>query len=974
MPPGGTITAVELWDQARAVRVMEDLRDENLFLAFELRDTLIATGRSERASAMTLHQLSPAVVAEPPILTDRRVVRIVFQSGEWEEFRISKAARKVDASGPAAVTLEPLWQDLGSRASAQRIGSRVDYQWSAIGRDASEVLALIMGSGAPSHFVAGNVEAARDVEIFFQADGQTHLDLLRLLCTEISAATGLRCEWDVRRVGNNYAVDIVDAIGGSITHPIDGDIAGGRWNRDTLTRTMDATAYFSRVVPLSGSDGDQGTIAGASWPIASRVIEGNGNTAVVLEGAPIYVSGAPSAAEGDVYLVEGGTYGRVVNTLRPGTVIVAGGVAFMVGNHASFRLLPSGAVAPDGFVDLTFLADPAAETAAGIKDRIVRRADIGAYRNLLELAGVSADLSNWPSLPRGVNRSAASVSVQRSTERAYVQAGTAAMVVRADAGQYIETEDLEIPETGYISAWVALRVLSGGVRLSIADPEGTLYPVGAEAVAGIDTEVRGLAIGGLQLPALDEDEDGGYRLRIAATEDGTRFVVDSWTVTNSPSAVEYAPDMGPVALWNAASGELAVSGGLTPDRLEGQWIDLSQLDASVDAAKIGATVRLRDAGGDMDATTRIVSLKRMLAGAEGTEKVSGVLGSRRADLEGLLSATGRRGPRSTLGVRDEPGLEIDVAVDDRRARPVFGIVYPAGVEELRIEVPLRPADLAADGVYPSTARRGAYGLPPVVAEKLPNDGTVGYRIIDDLEDTGGEATHTVGADALTAPPGTLEDDLEPGAVRGEYRVYALRAGQWYFGWSGNVHGAPVAAPGVEYDSVTNLMVDDPDAPENGNGNGGRTGNGNGGPGNGGTPVDEEETPQLTLTRIRGIRTTGTGEMLALVWRLDEDAWAEVAVGGSEIPDEGVPHFVLEGEGWAATVRVVSGTVQHFTLAARTGADTVESPYVYHDVTDFPVGFADPEELGIQTIRVTEEPKDAGGRPEGTLFCQPVVAR
>ena len=455
--------------------------------SFEVTELLTAYGRQESVSHLFLSGFSPVVTADPPVLTRRRIVRVSRTGQVPEEWRISQSVRHVDGLADAQLQLEPLWMDLSGRISKRVTGQVQRVDWTLVGRTPAEALAAILDD-APG-FVAGTVDAAfAGASVALHALVSTHLDLLRQLCDAVTAAAGVRCEWDVVPSAGDYTVNLVRAVGGTIVHPVEGPVGGS--NRRALTVTRDATRYFSRVVALSGPDGETGTLAGARWLVASQ-----SGTAVVLEGDPVYV-GSAIVPDGELYLAQEGVREAVVSLVVPRTVVLGAATGFTSGEPAWFETAVSG-----GFAGLAHVADYAAEAVTGVKDRPLRRPDIPPWPNLLDDAEVSADLSEFVGgMPRGVITSDVSVTVTRETDARYVQFGAAAARVEADAGSYIETTDIDLSGEGYTSFWLFARVLSGRFRMSLvssADPNnadfpaGVVYPRGEQLTGAADIVFRG---------------------------------------------------------------------------------------------------------------------------------------------------------------------------------------------------------------------------------------------------------------------------------------------------------------------------------------------------------------------------------------------------------------------------------------------------------------------------------------------------
>ena len=351
----------------------------------------------------------------------------------------------------------------------------------------------------------------------------------------------------------------------------------------------------------------------------------------------------------------------------------------------------------------------------------------------------------------------AAAIVAEETDAAYIEHGAAGARVTGGAGDYLEADAITLEAGGYVSVWTALRVIAGGVRLTLIDANNVVYPMGAQAVAGADIVTRGLAVAGLSLPT------GDYRVRVTCTATDSDFVLDAWTLTASATAQEYRPDMGPRALWRTAGVLLAAEGGALPARIDAGWYDFSAVDSSLDPPKIGGAVRVRDSG--IDTTARIVELTRYHAGR--VELVRGRIGSRARDFIGLLTPSGRRAAGPVIQPAPATRTAVEVSVSDGRSQPVIRMVYPAGLAALRIEAPI-PA--MSDTEFDEL---GSHGEPPAPITDGRTD--VGVATLDMLDAGGGEISYEVGIAEFDGGTDT-EDALAAGSRRGEYRVFALPDG------------------------------------------------------------------------------------------------------------------------------------------------------------------------------------------------------
>ena len=159
-----TIADIQLWEADRSAAVTVPAGGLRPYvLQFVLTDLLGDRGRRESTGAIEMAASSPAAVAEPAILTHRRVIRVEYSDSTREEWRITRSIRRISGEGNAALQLEPLWMDLASTISRQTIAGtapRVSLEWTLVGVTPLVALQEIITRGAPAHFEAGTVAAS----------------------------------------------------------------------------------------------------------------------------------------------------------------------------------------------------------------------------------------------------------------------------------------------------------------------------------------------------------------------------------------------------------------------------------------------------------------------------------------------------------------------------------------------------------------------------------------------------------------------------------------------------------------------------------------------------------------------------------------------------------------------------------------------------------------------------------------------
>lgn len=638
------IVSIEVWDAKRNARlpVPGAFPVEYDLYPYVVEDDHHARLGEVASLRLVLHTGSLPVVADPVYLARRRVLRVIYSDSSFREYRIVATTRELSGDSPPEVRAQSLWGDLDTQM-VRRVtaGGFVSVGVTMLRRPAEDLLEAIM-EDAPAPFAAGSAGTFAGRKASLRSVAGNHLALLLQLCQELGA------EWEEvwDPVAGVYRINLVEEVGGPGVRPI--EMGATHENRRTLKRDSDGRELFTRVVPLAGPDEEIVTIARATWPVVGATYAG-GQTTLQLGGDPIWVDGMPFGhGEAGEFGTDGQWY-PVASTAVPATVVVTGDARALTGGR--FRLA--------GGTDLITLADPAAEAEAGIVERPERRSDIAPFANLLEEAGVSADLTEWAGgMPVGTSR-VGSPTVTPTTDPRYTQAGGMAALVEAAQGEGIETAAVVIQPTSdrpYYSVSVGLRVLSGGVRLEVIGSDGKSYPVGDAATSSEDL-LRALPIGGIRPPA------GGTRIRITALKAGSHFAVDSWTLTQSATPYDYAPEMGPQALWHAGGRLLAADGGFTPDTLEGEVIDISQLGGpAADEIVIGSRVQVIDSGLDLE--TRVVELRERNRGRTDLPRKTVVLSRRRRDLIDYLSPEDQ--PRRRL----QEGGSIDPIDNSLTVEPV----------------------------------------------------------------------------------------------------------------------------------------------------------------------------------------------------------------------------------------------------------------------------------------------------------------
>ena len=267
--------------------------------------------------------------------------------------------------------------------------------------------------------------------------------------------------------------------------------------------------------------------------------------------------------------------------------------------------------------------------------------------------------------------------------------------------------------------------------------------------------------------------------------------------------------------------------------------------------------------------------------------------------------------------------DVLVTKNDLGTTPSLRIVYSPGVGAIHLEVPILPDPL------PDDYDRAAGGPAGMLLEPAADDvDTVGVKTFDELAEDGGSLTYTPG-DELDDM--STEGDLEPGEVRGEYRVFQTGETTSTFIWAGVLYSSAVS-PGIVEDGY-------------------------------------ESSTLMDLGHVFGIlnvrpRPLNFGD---LVWRIDDGDWNV----GDTIPNDLDEIISIDqtqdADGYnyrVARPAVGSDEVRVITFAVRTG-ENPDYKYVVQKAIVIP------EDVDLTKIHVRYESTptdDTDDNPEGTLLC------
>lgn len=628
----------------RDIRLLDAHRQDTIGETEYLRSA-VAQARIQvhllRQETLTLRLLEPARDSSispryTQLMLERRIVRLLFDDGSLEEYRIESRQRSYTETQGSTFACKHLWHDLAKSAVYRLLpgSGDVSYDFSIVAYTAQEALSMIMAT-APEPWVAGTTSGLRTDQQSRRlaipiTNGQTHLGAIRALCDQLS------CEWyrtyDPNR--DEWQIHLTEQVGFAGNRILRGEGSGqGATNRLANSRISDAQRYFSRLVPLLGQSGELVDVGQATFNVLQQ-----GSTITLEEAAIPY----DKFCKGLYFGSDAGGFHEITGAAAPNQIALASPFNETRGR---FALDSSG-------TELTFLPDLEAEATFGVAYRSEPMQGT-PFSNLLRDAGISDDFSEFVgSLPVGwtvqADPDGGEPTVEQIADPVRTRYGTGTAKVTAGPRQGIISDPVEVDEAEYLSMWLAVSTSSGTVGFSMVDAEGVEHPISGPGHSTNSRTLRALAAGAF------EDFTGPVQVRIVALEAGTVFFADAVTLTpTGTQGVEWQPVMGPTDAWLRGIDILRKEGGTSFEFLRTDLIDLSVLfpEAYVEM-EAGALIRVNenwsaDTGSwELDYETRIMLLERDYAGIDQDVFVKVQLDEVRTDLVDALAAKG--GDRAPL--------------------------------------------------------------------------------------------------------------------------------------------------------------------------------------------------------------------------------------------------------------------------------------------------------------------------------------
>ena len=354
--------------------------------------------------------------------------------------------------------------------------------------------------------------------------------------------------------------------------------------------------YVSRLIPVAGTDEEPISIGGVEWGVSRTEIVNQNQTIIYLEDEGVIAYRDQFSIENTIlsqnfnWCVRGddGNYYDILRANPPLSRFLVRGDA-----SALTTVVFVEKRANNVFVDVDYIRDSGAERLQGVSERIESFPNVIPYPNLIEEAGGTGDLSEWTNgLPDGFVAHGEGVTITQNNERMWTTVGKYSAKVEADTGKGIKASFMfgDDPINPYASASAVLQVEQGSVRMWMQDSEDVTFPLEHEQQhEGLPGLTAALKLGGFD-PA-----PGLGVVYIEAKTDDTIFYLDSIAVTQSPTAWDYAPYMGPKELWIAGVKWMLANGGIRPITTQARYINLDYFGRNLEnPIKLGSWCRIKD--------------------------------------------------------------------------------------------------------------------------------------------------------------------------------------------------------------------------------------------------------------------------------------------------------------------------------------------------------------------------------------------
>jgi hypothetical protein len=572
-----------------------------------------------------------------------KVLRLEQDDATYDEYKIISRTTD-DEQGTFLVTAAPLKQsDLQSAGFIFRKDSDgvVVYDFEILDLTTTEhitnwIIPALVAAGY-SWITLGTITPTARIQMTYSWDTPLS-SLIRL-----AEATG--SELDIRRNGNiGYFIDIVTKVNSGAQRA---DLRTDK-NLVNVTRVESSVEQATRVAPRGmAQDELHATMARAQWAIVSTA-------------GPDVVLSDPAGGKGpiqfDNQLV--GAYFRAAKEETTLRQVLSSVAATQTVHLASSPILPGvGDLvefrADSAGADLTYLDNPAAVAAYGIKTAIREVEDVPVTNNLIK----NPVMRVWPgTLPTNWTAVGAP-TIAKQTAAPFTALGGASIKVTAISdGQGVVSDAVPIFPTAanpYVSGYAKVWVASGNVRVELlfTTPSGTKIFPALPDVASAPVLGQWVDLGESGYDAFAAGATAVVVRVVQHSAANSVFYVDAAQVTVTGTQQPFFEGSGGTRLWQEANEALRVN-SLPVASYTVPLADLEAYDPvtwSESALVIGADARVVDTRLGIDIVTRIVGIERDYIDPQAS---SVTLSNKPQDLTDIIADTSR--PERAPGASDEP--------------------------------------------------------------------------------------------------------------------------------------------------------------------------------------------------------------------------------------------------------------------------------------------------------------------------------
>lgn len=513
-----------------------------------------------------------------------------------------------------------------------------------------------------------NDNATHTVSIYFTKDSnQSRFPQVKLILTggttQVQRAVAINTATGATSLHNTSGTGTFRTIDGATIHPL-----LANWWILEITATNNTSGNTSAQVQIYPA---AGTVLGADNAAAT------GSTIVGLAqlelnasvfGPPI-ITGAAAITSNDITLFDAaggvgpigfdnqllfsylrradGSLVQVIGSNAATEIVtVAGNTGIAAGDLIEFRADSAGG-------DLTYLENPSAVMAYGIKSAIREVSDVPATNNLIK----NPVMRTWPgTLPTNWTAVNAPTTAKQTAAPFTALGGASIKVTSTADGQGVVSDAVSIFPTAtnpYVSGFAKVWVASGNVRVELL----FTTPTGTKIFPALPDVASATVLG----QWLDLGESGYDANAVAATAVAIRvvqhsaaasvFYVDAAQVTSTGTQQPFFEGSGATRLWQEANSAL-VDGSTPVASYTVPLVDLEAYDPvtwSESALIIGANARIVDPRLSIDIVTRIVGIERDYINPE---NISVTLSNKPEDLTDILATVSR--PEREPGASDPP--------------------------------------------------------------------------------------------------------------------------------------------------------------------------------------------------------------------------------------------------------------------------------------------------------------------------------